>query len=683
MIRSVPRTLILWSSGLFSLLLFCLIVGATALTVYFDPNQYKSAITDELSLLTGRTVSIAGELSLSLFPEVKVSATDLAISNSQGFDGHFLRIEHVDARIGLTSLLQAKIKLGGLQMRGAHLYLAQNASGANNWADLINSVQTQELPPLTELIASTVSGMSGLAMGGRISDSTLTWDDRKNGRKIVLTGIGIDVEKFRFGQPFAIRTEMDVEVVQPKVRGHLSVSASPIIRMDPRRVELGLVKAHVQNFSGLSPSALSADLSAGVMLNEEQSAIHLQDLLLTGMGSSVRGHVDIEVRKDFSVRGSLLEARCNPRKTAQLLGVKLPLLPDANALQSFEGSGFFTATTQQFSLSKLKIVLDGSKVDGSLNVRNYSRPEIKGTLDIDRLNLDKYVAFKGGPAAQTGVTPGKNPTGPSEFDTVDVEGRLTVDHLTGNGLHGADVRVDGSCRNAVMTIKEAVANLYDGQIRLQGGLDLKTGRTNTEYSMTGVQLGPLLKDLKQQPSISGRADSSGKVTWTGRESAEMLQTLTGALRFLVRDGALHGVDLHQSLRDVTKNLTGNAGVAPGGRTDFQELSGSVALQQGAASTRDLQLRTKFVRVSATGQAHLVRRTVAGQVMLAVNKSAATDEGGLALLAGISIPVKVGGTFEAPEITPDLAALVQQKSKKMVNEVIDSVNPSRWLKFITP
>lgn len=683
MIRSVPRKLILWSSGLFSLLLFCLIVGAIALTVYFDPNQYKPAILAELTLLTGRKVSMAGDVSLTLFPVIKLTATDIDMANPPEFEGRFLHVDWLEAQIGVSSLLQAKIKLGGLQMRGAHLHLAQNASGANNWADLINSVQTQELPPLTELIASTVAGMSGLAMGGGISDSTLTWDDRKNGRKIVLTGIGIDVEKFRFGQPFAIRTEMDVEVVRPKVRGHLSVSALPIIRTDPRRVELGLVKAHVQDFAGLSPSAISVDLSAGVLLNENQSAIHLQDLLLTGMGGSARGHVDIEARKDFSVRGTLLEARCNPRKTAQLLGVKLPLLPDANALQSFEGSGLFTATAQQFSLSKMKIVLDGSKVGGSLNVRNFSRPEIKGTLDIDRLNLDKYVAFKGGPTAQPGGAPGKNPAVPSEFDNVDVEGRLTVDQLTGNGLHGADVRVDGSCRNSVMTIKDAVANLYDGQIRLQGGLDLKTGRTSTEYSIAGVQLGPLLKDLKQQPSISGRVDSSGKVAWTGRESAEMLQTLTGALRFLVRDGALHGVDLHQSLRDVTKNLTGNAGVTPGGRTDFQELSGSVALQQGAASTRDLQLRTKFVRVSATGQAHLVRRTIAGQVMLAVNKSAATDEGGLALLAGVSIPVKVGGTFDAPEITPDLAALVQQKSKKLVNEVIDSVNPSRWLKLITP
>ena len=151
--------------------------------------------------------------------------------------------------------------------------------------------------------------------------------------------------------------------------------------------------------------------------------------------------------------------------------------------------------------------------------------------------------------------------------------------------------------------------------------------------------------------------TSDNLLLTGSSEGTRVQ-LQGIEKSFGGTRVLHGVDLHQSLRDVTKNLTGNAGVAPGGRTDFQELSGSVALQQGAASTRDLQLRTKFVRVSATGQAHLVRRTVVGQVMLAVNKSAATDEGGLALLAGISIPVMVGGTFEAPEITPDLAALVQ-------------------------
>ena len=66
-------------------LLALLIVLAVALTLLFDPNDYKRDIIKLVKDKTGRELTIEGKLGWSFFPWIGIETGRLARSNAPGF----------------------------------------------------------------------------------------------------------------------------------------------------------------------------------------------------------------------------------------------------------------------------------------------------------------------------------------------------------------------------------------------------------------------------------------------------------------------------------------------------------------------------------------------------------------------------------------------------------------------
>jgi AsmA protein len=218
------------------------------------------------------------------------------------------------------------------------------------------------------------------------------------------------------------------------------------------------------------------------------------------------------------------------------------------------------------------------------------------------------------------------------------------------------------------------ANLYDGQYNGNVTLDARSNalKLAIDEKITGVQAGPLLNDLSGDAPISGTATASAKLTGAGSNVDQIKATLTGSGNFAFTDGALKGINIGESIRKAKAALKGES-LTPSNEpveTDFASLRGSFKATNGLISNQDLALMSPLLRVNGAGNANLPTETIDYALKVSIVETS-KGQGGkdLADLKGLTIPVKITGTFQSPKPSVDLASLFEQKAKDEAKQKI--------------
>ena len=67
------------------LIIVLVIVALIAIPMFFDPNDHKDTIVEQVKKHTGRDLIIAGDLKMSKFPSLGVDIGEIELSNAPGF----------------------------------------------------------------------------------------------------------------------------------------------------------------------------------------------------------------------------------------------------------------------------------------------------------------------------------------------------------------------------------------------------------------------------------------------------------------------------------------------------------------------------------------------------------------------------------------------------------------------
>jgi AsmA protein len=112
-----------------------LVAVVVAVALFVEPDDYRDTLSRAVETQTGRTLTLDGELSLSLFPCCGLAVGGATLSNPPGFGGeHFAKIDN--ARLGLRIwplLTRREVLLGDVRLDGLDLALIRKSSGVNNW----------------------------------------------------------------------------------------------------------------------------------------------------------------------------------------------------------------------------------------------------------------------------------------------------------------------------------------------------------------------------------------------------------------------------------------------------------------------------------------------------------------------------------------------------------------------
>jgi AsmA protein len=302
---------------------------------------------------------------------------------------------------------------------------------------------------------------------------------------------------------------------------------------------------------------------------------------------------------------------------------------------------------------------------------------------IDKINLDRYLGGADKPAAQPEAKKAPEPKKPeadtpvdlSPLKSINAKGKLQVGALEVHGLKLAEVNAQLNAANGRVTVAPHSAKLYEGTVSGEVAVDANRNHISLKEDLKNVSIGPLLRDFAEQDRVDGRGNVALDVTTAGATVNAMKRALNGTAKVALRDGAVKGVNIGEIVRKARSTLGRSQPAAEGEtaagntqKTDFSELNASFAIKNGVAHNEDLEVKAPLFRLGGAGDINIVNSTLD---YLAKASIVATSQGQGGKerdnLAGLTVPVRLTGSFDDLKYKVDFRGMAGQAAKSEVGE----------------
>ena len=226
--------------------------------------------------------------------------------------------------------------------------------------------------------------------------------------------------------------------------------------------------------------------------------------------------------------------------------------------------------------------------------------------------------------------------------------------------------------NGRLDVAPLSVNLYEGTATGSLSLNANGNHLALKQNLAGVSINPLMKDLADKDLLEGRGNVMLDVTSHGDSVTAMKKALGGTASLSLKDGAIKGINLAQSLRDLKGKLGAKQDstqqAKAGDKTDFSELTASLKIASGVAHNEDLAMKSPFLRLAGAGDIDIGGGQMNYLAKASVVASSAGQGGqGLDQLKGLTVPVRVTGPFENLSYKIEFGSLVADAAKAKVEE----------------
>ena len=678
----------------------------------------SSGITGDLSAVQGkRTVTgtfsspFSGNIENLVFDIPKLAGNldikDPSLPNG-GMKGTFNLGAHTDIKKELAnskfSLNMAETKLTGdvavVSFKKPNIKFNLNADKLDLNKLLGKSTAPSKSSGKIDNKSGDMSALKNMTLDGKLSVGSLIYDKyRVSGLNV---GIKADGNKLAF-------SGLNVKVDDSQIKGNFGISnfAKPLYTFDLDIDSVDVDKYAVADASAKKDAAKPLDLSALKALNADGS-IRIGNLKY---GKTKASNVNINLKADgeklslnplsakvddSQIKGSFaitqfarpkyifdldidaLDANRyagagdasktnNASSGSGLSGLKTFLADGDLRIGSLKYDKYqisnlkagLKADGQKLQLNPLIAKVDDSQINANLGISNFNNPAYNFDVKIDRLDADKYITKSG--AKSTADTP----IDLSALKKLNATGEANIGWLKLANVKTENVNLGLKAGEGIATLSPFSANLYNGS--MSGSLKVDARATPSiafKQNMKGVSIGPLLVDAINNDMLSGTGTVNIDVTTQGNSVGALKKALLGNASLNLADGALKGVDIAGSIRDLKNkvNILGkkdlNADKTK--KTDFSELTATFDIKNGVAHNEDLAMKAPVLRLAkgdSRGDIDIGLEKINYIAKPTVVKSL-KGQGGAELddLSGIAIPIKITGTFAAPKYGMDFAAI---------------------------
>jgi AsmA protein len=334
---------------------------------------------------------------------------------------------------------------------------------------------------------------------------------------------------------------------------------------------------------------------------------------------------------------------------------------------------------KQTANAELSSKFDDTRLQAKLGLTKFTPAAYVFDLNADRLNLDRYFPPEKKASAAPAPAAGKpapekqadTPVDLSALKDLNAHGRMQLGALQVRGLKLANLKAEVRAGNGRLDVAPHAASLYEGSVA--GALTLQAdGRVALKETLTGVAIGPLLRDVAQQDRLEGRGNLALDVAAAGKSVNAMKRSLAGTAKLNLRDGAIKGIDIAAVLRKAKSALgqqSAQAASTPE-KTDFSEFAASFTIKNGVAHNEDLDVKAPLFRLTGRGDIDIGNSSI-DYVTKAAVVATTQGQGGadLAQLSGLTVPVRLSGPFDAMKYQVDYAAAAADFAKSKAGEKI--------------
>ena len=633
------------------LLSFILLLGAA---FYFiahsiDANKVKTQISSLVYEKTGRTLSINGDLSWSFFPWIGFRIQNVSLGNPTNFNAPspFATLKEADISVRLLPLLTGKIAVRNISFDGLQVYLVRNAQAQTNWSEWQTTMPTNapSTPTTTKPAADKDHDAPSLNISiadFTIVNSTISYDDAQAHQHLSVANLYLEGTNIGTQQLFPLNFSFDLSA--PFFSKPLAVTFNGNFNID----------ANLQTF-----------------------AINQIDLTMNNL--ELQGNLSAKNLLDkINFQGDLHMLPMDLTKVLPEFNITLPAFQEPGVLQNVSGDIAFNGDQNSLSIKPLKITVDGSNLIGSVDVKNFATPAIMFKLDLDSINLDRYLPVT--PAAQkNSATPSpatataSNPDQPINLPIdmlrkLNIDGTFNINQLVASKLHLNTVALSFAAHQGLIKLAPIRANLYEGSFAGSTTLDVRGAlpQYNFATTLTNVQAKDLLTDLTGSTLLTGTANFDATLNTQGNSVDQLKNHLNGNGKFSFTKGVLNGININYELARA-KALMGKTAqpAAPAqNTTDFGQVTGTYQVTNGLVTNNDLLITSPSFTGKGSGTANLNNSQLNYHLKLLSSQ--------IPELKDYQVPINISGSFKSPNVNLDMQDILKQvfahQRKQAANEL---------------
>jgi len=331
------------------------------------------------------------------------------------------------------------------------------------------------------------------------------------------------------------------------------------------------------------------------------------------------------------------------------------------------------ADGEQLNIAPFSVKFDESQIKGGFGISQFAKPAYHFDIDIDKLDADKYITKSDKPAA---TKPSADaPIDLSALKKFNAEGALTLGSLKIANVKTSNVHIKLNAKQGVAELAPFSANLYEGSMNGSLRVDARsTPSISFKQNMTGIAIGPLMVDAINNDMLNGKGTLNLDISTTGNTVGALKKSLNGTVAIKLADGAVKGIDIAGTFRSMKDkiNITKQSSTASdkSQKTDFSEMLASFTIKNGVAHNEDLSIKAPLFRIGGNGDIDIGGETINYTAKPTVVNSLKGQGGSdLSVMNGLTIPIKVTGTFSKPNYAIDYSGLAAGMAK---NKLLESV-----------
>lgn len=612
------------------------IAAALIIPALLTPENWRSQIEQAASEQIGRTVRIEGEMGFTILPAIEIRAGNVSVSNAEGFGEEPLAsLSELRLGLALWPLLSRRVEVDEFVLVEPVIRLAQRGD-ANNWT----------LIPEGAGDTAAASSAEGFRRPGALDFEVSLRDVRiENGRVHFTDGADtFEIEGF----------DLDVEMADldadARIRGDFVLNGEAM-RFNAR-------------LAGVRPFMQGHETSLSLEVRSTPLNLDFNGRALESATLDLEGEANIQT---------------DLVRLARLAGSPLP---PGSALRSAAATGQFSLRPERIAFADASFRLDEITATGGLEVdTGRERPLITGRIQTPMLDLNPYLPeTQDGGAGADGSPLSDEEIDLSALRLVDARINASADQLRFGDIEASNASLVIQLDNGRLVADLSRFDLYGG--RGSGQMVVNARSATPSYTinatLNGLQAQPFLTAAAEYAGLSGVGNFNLDLASNGASSRAIMNSLSGQGRFAMTDGAIQGINLAQVIRTLQTSIqtrTLPSGFGEGQATDFTELSGSVNIRNGVVRNDDLAMLSPLLRVAGAGEFNLVEQTMDYRLSPRAVASLA-GQGGDDSLTGITVPVRVRGSFAEPSFSVDFEAVLRELASGRARGVIDRLLPGQ-------
>ena len=586
-----------WIIRLIGVVLLIVVVAVGSLFL-LPADRIARIAADQLRNLTGRDVKITGDVGITFWPVLGVSADGLEVGNaSWAKDGAMLSAANAAIGVDAWSLIRGEIKITNIEAQSPTIRLEHRKDGRASWqfTDAGGAAQIEATPAAP---ASTPRPLTIQRLN--ITDATLIYDAE-----------GADLVRYE---------GVDLSLDWPERAGDAVINAA--LRPAGERV------------------AVQADISRfDQFLNGDVRAVTAR-LDTKGGGFTLNGRAGL----NGAVAGDLVLKSPDTARFLASLGAGTVALPKGLGRSADVRLQLTLTPDRRLALREMTADLGGNTLRGAADITLNGTPNINAQLTTGVLNLAGLAGS--GDATGAAATSAQAGWSTSRIDASGLSGfngeiALRAEGVELGRLTLGPTRVLLRNDKARMVAELREINAYGGVVSGEFVVNNRSGLSvGGTLAARGIQMQPLLDQAAGLSRFKGTGDADLSFLGAGQSIDAIMRSLSGNGAVNVGRGSIEGIDLDA--------LMGNFDVK-GGTTVFDSLAATFTMNQGVLNNDDLVMLLPNFTATGIGKVGIGAQTIDYTVTpkaLRVNKD-----------RGLAIPVRIVGPWASPQIKPDLQAAI--------------------------